>query len=63
MRTVRSAAIVAVIAVMALRAADGFAASGDAVQGVGSAEEKASSRRPNVLLIVADDQGYGDLGC
>ena len=28
-----------------------------------AAQGQAAPRRPNVLLIVADDMGYGDLGC
>ena len=28
-----------------------------------SGGEEGSARRPNVLLIITDDQGYGDLGC
>lgn len=32
-----------------------------AVQGIGSAH-KPKERRPNVVLIITDDQGYGDIG-
>ena len=31
--------------------------------GCGEDEEVAGKGRPNVLLIVADDMGYSDIGC
>ena len=38
-------------------------AAGAAVVGAGYSASAAPSRRPNVLFILADDLGYGDLSC
>ena len=42
----------------------GIGAAALALPGCASAQKRsASPRRPNILLIVSDDQGYNDLGC
>ncbi len=56
-------ALDATVGAATLDAATSDAATSDAARPDGGADGAVAARRANILLIVADDLGYSDLGC